>query len=326
MKPSLVRPIEFASHPIVLQTYILATPSIDEVYQEVKTCIRHRTPGAMLIGTSRFGKTYAVRYMASIMKEEFPKIVVVTFGCKKKKAPVESAFFENILEAIGHENPHAGTNSAKRTRLTNMLTGMVNRSGQNLLIVFADEAQRLEVIEYEWLRDVHDDLERRGIRMVTFLVGQQKLVNQKNAFKTQGEMQIVARFMIDEMPFHGVRTAQDIATCLAGYDMGVYPAASDWTYTRFFLPHAYNEGLRLVDHADELWDSFNQAHAAAGFQFKLEIPMQYFSRAVEIALTDCSDHDNPNFKLTPVIWDSAVQASKFVVAIEEMRLDPGLDD
>ena len=112
MKPSLVRPIEFASHPIVLQTYILATPSIDEVYQEVKTCIRHRTPGAMLIGTSRFGKTYAVRYMASIMKEEFPKIVVVTFGCKKKKAPVESAFFENILEAIGHENPHAGTNSA----------------------------------------------------------------------------------------------------------------------------------------------------------------------------------------------------------------------
>jgi hypothetical protein len=42
---------------------------------------------------------------------------------------------------------------------------LVDRSGHNWFVMFADEAQRLDVIEYEWLRDVHDELERRGVQV-----------------------------------------------------------------------------------------------------------------------------------------------------------------
>ena len=320
------RPLSPDRHPLTLLKYIVSTPSIDTTYTEVKRCLRHRVPGAMLLGQSRYGKTYAARWMSRMMKEDYPKIVTVTFGCERKKRPVESAFFENILEAAEHSDVYSGSNSAKRRRLINHLTDQVTRSGQNLVVFFIDEAQRLDLIEYEWLWDIHDQLERRGIRMITFLVGQQKLLNQKSALKEQGEIQIVNRLMVDELHFHGVRSAEEVASCLAGYDESCFPTDSDWTFTRFFLPYAYADGLRLADDAHVVWDAFVSAHESAGFRFKIDIPMAYFSRAVEIALTDCSEHDKSGFRLSPAIWEEVVRNSKYVAATEETRLRPDTDD
>ena len=325
MMPAL-RPIELDQHPMVQQTYILPTNSIDEAYAQVRRCIRHRIPGAMLVGLSRFGKTYCARYIARLLKDDFPKLVVISVGSEKKKVPVESSFWENLLEASCHKEIQSGTNSAKKRRLIQRLIELVTRSGQNLLIVFFDEAQRLFVEEYEWLRDVHDQLERRGIRMITFLIGQQKLLNQKNALRMQGETQIVGRFMIDELPFHGVRTADEAATCLQAYDDACFPLESGWSYTRFFLPEAYDSGFRLVDQAANVWAAFLSAHSGASFRFGVDIPMQYFSRTVEIALTDHSDHDDTGFSLTPAIWEQAVLDARYVAAVEELRLNPELDD
>jgi len=280
----------------------------------------------MLIGMSRYGKTYAARWMARMMKEDYAKIVTVTLGCERKKRPVESAFFENMLEAADHTDVYSGTNGAKRGRLISHLTELVTRSGQNLIVFFVDEAQRLDLLEYEWLWDVHDKLERRGIRMITFLVGQQKLLNQKSALKEQGEHQIVNRLMVDELQFHGLRSAEEVASCLAGYDESCFPADTDWTYTRFFLPRAYADGLRLADDAHVVWDAFVSAHEGAGFRFKVDIPMAYFSRAVEIALMDYSEHDNAGFKLSPAIWEEVVRNSKYVAATEDSRFNPNADD
>jgi type II secretory pathway predicted ATPase ExeA len=326
MMMPLLRPVEMDQHPLMQQTYILPTVSIDEAYTEVKRCIRHRIPGALLVGQSRFGKTYCARYISRLLKEDFPKLVVLTVGSEKKKAPVESAFFENLLQAAEHKELKHGSNSEKRRRLIARLVELVTRSRQNLLVLFYDEAQRLFVEEYEWLRDVHDQLERRGIRMITFLIGQQKLLNQKNALRMQGETQIIGRFMIDELPFHGVRTADEAATCLNAYDEACYPLDSDWSYTRFYLPLAYEAGLRLVDQTVNAWAAFLAAHAAAGFRFPIDIPMQYFSRTVEIVLTDHSDHDAAGFALTPAIWEQAVHDARYVAAVEELRLNPELDD
>ncbi|UUZ76051.1 hypothetical protein LP414_32325 [Polaromonas sp. P1(28)-13] len=141
---------------------------------------------------------------------------------------------------------------------------MLQASRQNLLVVFADEAQKLEIEEYEWLREVHDELERNGYRMVTFLIGQPQLKNVKSALKESRQTQIVGRFMIDDIEFHGVRTAEEAASCLLGYDTACYPN-EQWPFTRFFLPQAWSQGLRLVNEAAALWYEFDDAHNSAGF-------------------------------------------------------------
>ncbi len=320
MLVACLRPVPIESHPVSLQKYIVPTPSIDDLYARVKRCIKLRVPGAIVYAMTRYGKTYATRYVAATLKADFPNIVTVTFSCHKKKSPTESSFFSNLLRAVGHEKADTGLAYQKRIRLVNKLLELLVASKQNLLVVFADEAQKLQVEEYEWLREVHDELESRSYRMITFLVGQPQLKHQKTALKEARQTQIVGRFMIDDIEFHGVRSAADAASCLLGYDTACYPTDSDWSFTRFFLPQAWTNGVRLATQAQPLWQQFADAHADAGFRTALEVPMTYFVRSVEIALTEIGQ-DSADFAFTPTLWKQAVADSRFSLAEEELLLN-----
>lgn len=197
---------------------------------------------------------------------------------------------------------------------------LADRSGKDWIVFFADEAQKLQVIEYEWLRDLHDGLELKGIRMITILVGQPQLLDQKSALRKSQNTQIVLRFMVTEMRFGGLTSPEDLATCLAAYDESCYPAGSAWPFSRFFYPQAYAAGLRLEAQAVPLWRAFERAHRSAGLANHIEIPMAYFSRAVEHALSEHSKADNTEFTFSPSIWDEAVLESTYVLACEEIRL------
>jgi hypothetical protein len=313
------RPIPMELHPLNRQAYIVPTPSIDMLHKQIKICIRQKVPGAIVYAMTRYGKTLAVRYIAAMLKLDFPGVLTMTFGCEFKKVPSESAFFTNLLEAINHENPDTGTAKKKRSRLYNKLMELISESGQNTLIVFADEAQKLQVEEYEWLREIHDKLEMNGCRMITFLIGQPQLKNQKSALKAARQTQIVGRFMIDEIEFHGVLSAADLATCLRGYDTSIYPIDSDWTFTQFFLPQAWYSGLRLSNHAHEIWNEFERIHEEGGYPTALEVPMTYLARTIEIILTDLCV-DSLELKITPNLIKEAIKRSRFAASEDELLI------
>jgi hypothetical protein len=113
------------------------------------------------------------------------------------------------------------------------------------------------------LRDVHDQLAYHGTRLITFLIGQPQRLAQKAGFQMSGDEQIVARFMIVQMLFHGIRDAGEAATCLAGYDRTRYPEGSGPTFTGFFLAKSFDAGLRLEHSGADLWNAFVRAHAQA---------------------------------------------------------------
>ena len=71
---------------------------------------------------------------------------------------------------------------------------------------------------------------------------------------------------------------------LNAYDQGEYPEGSGWCYTRFYVPQAYDAGLRMFDSAGALWNAFEDAHIKAQLDGPVEIPMKYFTAAVEAAL------------------------------------------
>jgi hypothetical protein len=120
-----------------------------------------------------------------------------------------------------------------RTREVNL--SLASRKG-HIVVLFCDEAQRQSRNSCEWLRDVHDQLAYHGIRLITFLIGQPQLLAQKAGFQMSGDEQIVARFMIEQLLFHGIRDAAEAATCLAGYDRTRYPEGSGPSFTGFFPP------------------------------------------------------------------------------------------
>jgi hypothetical protein len=97
--------------------------------------------------------------------------------------------------------------------------------------------------------------------------------------------------MVEELALYGIRNAQDVATCLNGYDQIAYPEGSEWSLTCFYVPQAFDAGYRLVSDADTLWNAFETTDHKANLPGKLGIPMEFFARALEIVLKDNTKMD-----------------------------------
>ncbi len=312
MSLEIPRPVDPSLHPLVTGNYRIATPAIEAFYELVVRCLRYRIMGALIYGPSRIGKTRAIEYVRLLLARNYPRMTSYHAQCEHKPRHAEGPFFANLLEAVGDPDPNAGSNPSKRMRLTLRIRQAASIAGSGVVLLFCDEAQRYDDNEYEWLRDVHDALDRQQIKLFTFLVGQQELLSQKTAMQVVGKIQIVARLMVEELAFYGIRNAHDVATCLNGYDQTAYPERSQWSFTRFYVPQAFDAGYRLVSDADTLWNAFETAHHKANLPGKLEIPMESFARAVEIVLKDSELNDARGYCPDQVLWDHAVRHCGYV--------------
>jgi hypothetical protein len=312
MSIDVPRPVEPSLHPLVTGNYRIATPAIQAFYDLVVRCLHYRIMGALIHGPSRIGKTRAIEYVRLLLARNYPRMTSYHAQCEHKPRHAEGPFFANLLEAVGDPDPNAGSNPSKRMRLSLRIREAAARAGSGTVLLFCDEAQRYNDNEYEWLRDVHDALDRQQIKLFTFLVGQQELLAQKTGMQIAGKTQIVARLMVDELPFHGIRDVEDVATCLDGYDQTAYPEGSAWSFTRFYIPKAFDNGYRLVSDADVLWHSFEAAHHKASLPGALEIPMESFARAVEIMLKESDLRDSLQYAPDAKLWAHAVHHSGYV--------------
>jgi hypothetical protein len=309
---ALARPVDPALHPIETGNYRIATPAIQDFFDLIGRCLRYRITGALAYGPPRIGKTRAIEYLRLLMAERYPKVTTYHAQAEHKPRHAEGPFFANLLEAVGYPDPDGGTNPAKRMRLIGKIKEACGRNGSGTVVLFCDEAQRYDENEYEWLRDVHDHLDRLQIRLFTFLVGQQELLSVKTALQRARKTQIVARLMVEELAFHGVRNVGEAATCLAGYDQTSFPRGSDWSFTRFYLPQAVAQGYKLADDVAVLWNAFDRLHHKQGLPGDLEIPIESFTRVVEIVLKESEVRDAPAYRPDPALWSAAVRSCGYV--------------
>jgi hypothetical protein len=242
----------------------VATAAIEAFADLVEHCLRVLIPGALLYARPRMGKTPAIDYVCLHLARIRPAVLTVRMSCEHHRVDYEGPFFSALLIAAGATGTvlKQSITVKRQDLLRRMLERLAARKG-HIVVLFCDEAQRLSQNSYEWLRDVHDQLAYHRIRLITFLIGQPQLLAQKAKFQMQGDEQIVARFMIEQLQFHGIRNAAEAATCLAGYDNTRYPEGSGPSFTGFFLPKGFAAGLRLEHSGADLWNAFVRAHAQA---------------------------------------------------------------
>lgn len=220
------------SHPIERGRYLLATNEVNRMYEVVSQWIQNRTPGAIIHGRPRIGKSKAIEYLMHLLPDEFgEKLPVFFLNCRQYRTPSENVFFEDLLKDVGHGIIFSGKPSIKRDRLSKFLLERGAASGQNRIIFFIDDAQNLSEIQYRWLMDIYNELDRHGIFLTAILVGQNELLHQRSAFIKSKKAQIIGRFMVFEHKFTGVQKEGDLRTCLAGYDEdSEYPEGSGWSF------------------------------------------------------------------------------------------------
>lgn len=314
---NIIRPIVApGTHPVETGRYLLATHKIDEMFETVEQWFDNRATGGIIYGRPRLGKSRAIQYLIRTLPQKLGKdIPIFMVCCKQYKQPNEGVFFEDLLNDVGHGLPFSGKANIKRDRLTKYLIEKADTSGYKRIIIFMDDAQRLHEIQYGWLMDIYNALDRVGITLTVILVGQEEIIHQRSVFISERKTQIIGRFMVQQHQFSGIESVEEIRGCLAGYDTDCsYPVESDWSFTRYFFPEAFGNGERLENWAEELYDIFIEERQKAGIKKPLEIPMQYLTSTIEYCLKKFGANGRNEEWLTKAHWKEALKKSGFIEA------------
>ncbi|MBT2728160.1 ATP-binding protein [Bacillus sp. ISL-75] len=266
---------------------MLATNEINRMYEKVIWWLSKRTPGGLIYGRPRIGKTRAIKLMMQQLPIELgSKLQIFLIICRQYKTANENVFFEDLLRNVNHSEPSRGTASAKRDRLFNHLYYKGQSSEEKRIVMIIDEAQHLHDSHFGWLMDVYNELDRVNIDMSVILVGQEEeLEGKKGALKNASKSQIIGRFMVHEHKFSGIKNIDDLKTCITGYDEeSEYPNDSGCTYTQYFFPKLYENGFRLYQYAEDLFEAFNNIRQREKIYGPIEIPMQYLTSTIEYLL------------------------------------------
>jgi hypothetical protein len=99
-------------------------------------------------------------------------------------------------------------------------------------------------------------------------------------------------------------TIEDLKKILFAYDHEqYYPEDSVYTFTRFFLPQAYENGFRLTLYTNSIWSALREAAP------RDSLPMEHLTRTIEFILLAGHREDCPEFELSISAIRTAVQAS-----------------
>jgi hypothetical protein len=189
----------------------------------------------------------------------------------------------------------------------------VRNVGGDRFVIFVDEGQNWSELELTWLRDVTNQLDKESINVLVVMFGDQSLQRLRNELVAKGRHDLLGRFFLRLVEFPGLRGVDELRMVLAIYDSAdkyEYPLGSGISYSRFFLPRAFENGWRLASEAESMWAEFVSAGGRNNFEVK-EVGMHWVGLSVRQILFSLHAEDRPGFVATSRQWAAAVRSSGF---------------
>ncbi|MCL4416611.1 AAA family ATPase [Desulforamulus aeronauticus] len=321
VKPSILNGINIdlldpKLHPINTKRYILSTPPVNEVIQNISACIDKKDTGAIIYGRPRLGKTFALRALKVYLQDGYGDIPIFTINQTWQQYAREKRFYEDLLASSGHDLISKGNSDEKRRRLINHLSNEIDKSQKGMMVLFIDEAQHLLEPHYYWLMDIYNALESKGYYVFYLLVGQKELRHRRSTFIEQERQQIVGRFMVREYAFSGIRTEEDIKELLEGYDeLTEYPEGSNISFTNYFFPEAFSTGHRISTFSEKMFNIFTNKRIEVKLSGKPEIPMKYLTSTIEYLFKEYGLHSKkPSEWINHSMLEESIRQSGYIQA------------
>lgn len=295
-------------HPMLDAAYVIATPEVQRVYGAAYDAVLARKSGLYLYGKYRIGKSKAIEYTIPRLKEEFPFMAFKVYDAERKPNANKERFARDLLEAWNYPSQRSQMSSKVLERF--MMTRAVEAGGR-VFVLFIDEAQMLSIQHFRYLLETWNGMRRHGFILVVILVGQEALPDKRTLIGELDHGAVVARFFTKPGAIGGLRTERDLALYMNAFDEHlIYPVGSSWSYSRFFMQHAYDRGWRLEQGAHILWMVLNEslqptARTLVQDGFRLDI----VTDTIHSFLVDNMPHDAVAFSHTYQAWQSALLAA-----------------
>ncbi|MDH4416857.1 MULTISPECIES: hypothetical protein [unclassified Acidovorax] len=313
-----MRQAHYLSHPVVTDSLHLATEPVKEVFEVVQHLIIHRFPGSPFIGAFRMGKTHTIQILCDELRRIFPKLAIGTLIAKKHDKPTEKAFWGDALDDYEHGASLYGTAPERRRRFMSMIVSAVLSVNGDQYVFFVDEGQCWTLSEWVWMRDLTNDLKRRGIRTTTIVFAHEELNVLRDMLISTGRTDLIGRFFHTPYVFRGLRNESELQSmmqCLDDPSKHEHPCGSGICMSEFFLPAAYCAGWRLATEAPHLWAAFGQVAARQG-RIAKDIGMQWVMSSIRAWLFIVANYDSADFKSPPDSWVEAIGASTYQASLQ----------
>lgn len=292
-------------HPIIRGRYTIATPMIEACYQVFRERVWLRRRGSVLYAETTMGKTTCAEAIKTLLAIEFPTVFLVFLTARRSLGP--KSFVSDLLLTCGLS--HRDRESAiilNEKLLMGIQIECDKRKGDHFVLI-VDEMQLLNQEEFTQLAVLGNRLQQRDISMTTLGFAQPAIQHVMSAFVKSGKLNLVARFLAEQIAFQGCPDAQTLAEILDGYDHEkIYPAESDWSFVRFFYPKAFEAGFRLKTYAPLLWEAMDVPRVACMLD---SLPMDHLTCAVKHLLVAHRASDSARFRFTKAHVNEAVEAS-----------------
>lgn len=305
--------ISYGTHPIITGNYTIYTNSLCKVLDKLLFWISINSPGAVVYGLQRVGKTTTIEIIEKRLKDEYDgALAVFSVISHTYSRTNDGAFFSDLIEDLGIVTKNNLRPNEKRRQIVQFFENAVKNLKQNRVILIVDEAQLLKDLHYELLRDIYNDLKKLNICLTVILFGQMELAETRARFIKTRKTQIIGRFMCNEITLYGIQNIDDLRFCLEQLDNNKkYPKASNCTYTQYCFPQAYDNGYRLADDTETIFDVFYSViKTTPGFNGEVNIPMLYFKITITLCLKATGFEGAKKYKPTKEDWELAVEEAQ----------------
>lgn len=283
-------------HPIQRRDYVIPTPTIEQTYSIVRELVWGRRPGIVFYGLQQTGKTMCTEAISNLIQDEFPRVYVLLVDARRTKKENEKWLAKLLLSSMGHITSARDDPIDLLNNVVTHIRVQQSISQGDLCVLIIDEMHCLNVDHYFQLLDLSNILFRHKLRMTTIGFAQSDILENYTGFICRNNRQFIARFLSDFHPFNGCQDQSELAEILRFYDeQSEYPEDSGISYMQFYLPQAFEAGLRLEQEAPTIWKELEIAGAALDGQ---SIPMVHVTSTVEELLLANRGDDSTAFSFS----------------------------
>ena len=292
-------------HPLVTGKVVLRTGSIEELCKISYRTVILRQGGLYFTGKSGMGKTLALEYLVGYLCERMPKLRVVLNDGRYSKFPSRRAFYKFYLNSIGDERT-SGETADLAIRLIRNFVDMARASGLNMIVLLIDEAQQMSFEDFDFLKDVGNQMARDGANLIPIFIAQSpEFTKVVDEIRSSGRVDLISRFVLRHNHFAGFTTAAQLENLFMKIDSEVWHEIPGVTWTEFFCEEAFRSGFRLANHAEEMFAVL----LLETIDKKVEFPARQIFDALKEFLVDLSDSEFVGSEFDVQIWKNAVKKS-----------------
>lgn len=303
MPPSeLVRRQLMLDHPLVRGAPIMTPPAV-RAATACKITFFEGSNAFTLVGKGGSGRRSAGFIVAQALQSAFPTQAIVQHTFSRRSDTSERDEWQSLLVSLDPQSPKDQLTGLQH-RCAVMAANHVRRVGGNgAILLLLNNFERITKEAATTLLDFGEILASRGYKLRLFSIAEhsdftKRFANGMFSLRPNEVNTLVGKpYILDP-----IDPALDLPQVLEEIDDGEYPSGSGCSWTQFFLPRAYEAGLRLKNCAPDIVD------AVAQLEKDLDIKpttRQIFT-AIRSVLGQASLVDADNLRLAKELWFDAL--------------------